>query len=298
MKIIDAHIHFGAGEGFGEVAQRSGQLNSVEYLLETMRANGVVKAIAMGTSNIGEVDTCTPMLPDLAAPPTIDPYSQPESIAYCCGIESNTIANSDMDKVLTEFERCLRTPQCVGFKLYMGYNHFYAYDKIHFPFYELAEKYDVPVVIHTGETVMSTGLLKYAHPLTIDEVAVAFPKVRFVMAHYGTPWIVDATEVVAKNENVFIDLSGLIEGEFDVDDYMKTYHGYVEHLRTWMTYLSEYEKFLFGTDWPLVRMEQYIEFIRRLTPEKHHPQIFHQNATHVFPKLQKKAFPNLREDAQ
>ena len=33
----------------------------------------------------------------------------------------------------------LQTPQCVGIKIYLGYSLVYAYDKRHFPLYELAE---------------------------------------------------------------------------------------------------------------------------------------------------------------
>ena len=59
----------------------------------------------------------------------------------------------------------------------------------------------MPVVIHTGDTANPTALLKYSHPLTVDAVAVNFPRVQFVMAHYGNPFIVEATEVAKKNPN-------------------------------------------------------------------------------------------------
>ena len=54
--------------------------------------------------------------------------------------------------------------------------------------------------------------MKYSHPLTVDEAAVAFPDVTFVIAHCGCPWFADAAEVACKNANVCIDLSGLVEG--------------------------------------------------------------------------------------
>ena len=49
---------------------------------------------------------------------------------------------------------------------------------------------------------MPGGKIKYAHPLTLDDAASEFPDVKFVMAHYGNPWIIDATQV-ARKENVF-----------------------------------------------------------------------------------------------
>ena len=107
------------------------------------------------------------------------------------------------------------------------------------------------------------------------------------MAHYGNPWIVDATEVAAKHENVFIDLSGLAVGRFEPEAFCAEYHGYLEHLKTWITYLSDYGKFLYGTDWPLVDPEAYLQLIRRLIPERHHNAVFCENALRVFPKLEK-----------
>lgn len=286
MKIIDAHIHFSRHEGFGETARESGQENSIPFLTNVFKELNLVKAIAMGTNRGQHYGTCPPQTPDMGGELDLEHYNQPDFISYCCGVDSSEIAASDLKKTLAAFERHLRTPQCVGLKIYAGYNHIYAYDPVHFPFYELAEHYDVPVVIHTGDTAGNFGLVKYSHPLTIDELAMAFPRVRFVMAHYGNPWIVDATEVAMKNHNVFIDLSGLLAGEFAVDEFMRTYYGYVEHLRTWMTYLSDYGKFMFGTDWPLVRIDQYFEFIARLVPEKYHEQIFYTNAKKVFTKLE------------
>ncbi len=46
----------------------------------------------------------------------------------------------------------------------------------------------------------------------MDEVAVDFPGVRFVLAHFGNPWLIDAAEVLFKNANVWADLSGLFVG--------------------------------------------------------------------------------------
>ena len=150
---------------------------------------------------------------------------------------------------------------------------------------ELAAACDVPVVIHTGDTAGTRGHVKYAHPLTVDEVAVDFPKTRFVLAHYGNPWIVDATEVAAKNENVSIDLSGLAAGTIDAAVFLKQFRGYLEHMRVWMDYLGDWSRFLYGSDYPLVNIGEYIKVIRAIVPEEHHEAVFCNNALRVFPKL-------------
>jgi uncharacterized protein len=69
-------------------------------------------------------------------------------------------------------------------------------------------------MIHTGDTYSPTGRVKYSHPLHVDDVAVDYPKVRFVICHLGNPWFRDCMEVVYKNDNVYTDMSGLTLGDF------------------------------------------------------------------------------------
>lgn len=289
MKIIDAHIHFADHHGFTATARAAGHENTPEHLAEAFVRNHVELAIAMGTGRGGgdDAEAVLPGVPNLGG--EFDPvhYNQPAFIAYCAGVDSTHLNAGNRTKTLEAFERHLQTPACVGIKLYPGYHYCYVSDPIHQPFFELARAYDVPVVIHTGDTAGVRGLVKYAHPLTVDEAALNFPEVRIVMAHYGNPWIVDATEVAAKNENVFIDLSGLAVGDFSADEFCRKLHGYLDHLRTWMAYLGDYEKFLYGSDWPLANLDAYIEVIRHLVPAEFHEQVFRRNALRVFPKLEK-----------
>ncbi|MGN0848223.1 MAG: amidohydrolase family protein, partial [Victivallaceae bacterium] len=108
---------------------------------------------------------------------------------------------------------------------------------------------------------------------------------RFVMAHYGNPWIVDATEVAVKNPNVFIDISGLAVGRFEPEWFCSRYSSYLEYIKMWMTYLSDYKKIMYGSDWPLVNLESYLSVIKRLIPEDEYENVFFNNALRVFPKI-------------
>ena len=164
------------------------------------------------------------------------------------------------EKDLRELADDLREGRVKGLKLYPGYEPFYPHDKRLKVVYDLAEEFDVPVMIHSGDTYSPKGKLKYAHPLEIDEVAVDHPNVKFVICHLGNPWLTDAMEVVYKNANVFADISGLILGEFTqaFEDYMS------DEIEDVITYAGEPEKFLFGTDWPICSMRSYLEFVGRL----------------------------------
>ena len=137
-------------------------------------------------------------------------HNYPEYMSYCIGIDSLT-GNDDMDSIAANVEENLKKSQCCGIKLYPGYSHIYVYDEWYDPIYELAEKYDKPVAIHTGLTATANALLKYSHPLTLDEAAVRHPNVQLVMCHIGNPFLQDAIAVLEKNHNVAVDLSGLLE---------------------------------------------------------------------------------------
>ncbi|MFB7304205.1 amidohydrolase family protein [Heyndrickxia sporothermodurans] len=282
MNIIDAHIHFSNIRSFHETAKEQSFVDySKKGIINEFEEAGVVLGIGMGlteTYGMGFPDpkTSTPMGLDLES-------SLPNNIVYCAGINPYTLNNETL--VLLENE--LQKDNVVGIKIYLGYYPFYAYDEIYHPVYALAEKYDVPVVFHTGDTYSERGLLKYSHPLTLDEVAVRFRKVRFVMAHFGDPWVLTGAEVVYKNSNMFADLSGLIVGtEIELMSYSEG--RFLDHLRHALVYCDHYDRLLFGTDWPLAPIKPYIKFIQQLIPKKYHEDVFYNNAVKVFPKIKNK----------
>ena len=284
MRIIDAHFHFSKCDHFDLIAAEAGHENSAAHLLKVWRESGIVLGIAMGEMGGERIDgVCMPRQPN--SPGMSEGGTLPPEVAYGAGIESCEICSGTLDRSLERFAAELKKPQCVGLKLYPGYNSVDLNDPRHDPYYELAGRFDVPVVIHTGELSGHRGLLKYSHPLNVDELASRFPSVRFVMAHYGNPWIVDATAVAAKNPNVYLDLSGLAEGNFTAESFRARFHGHLEQLSTWLTYLNDWDKVMYGSDWPLVNIPAYIEVIRGLIPEEYRDAVFFTNACKVFPKI-------------
>ena len=209
----------------------------------------------------------------------IDFQSFPDA-DYCMGINPHSFD----EKAAAELENIIKTDRhLVGFKIYGGYYHYFLTDKVYAPVFELAEQYGLPVTFHSGDTYSKKALLKYAHPLVGDEVAQTYPKANLILAHMGNPWIIDAAEVAYKNDNVYVDLAGLYIGKnfrkCQFDNQILQYHSLGLKL------LHNYEKVLYGSDWPLVSMHDYIYFIKRIVPEKEHDKVFRQNALHVFSRL-------------
>ncbi|KQL53762.1 amidohydrolase [Heyndrickxia shackletonii] len=279
MKIIDAHMHLSDIKEFHHTAQNLSFVNySNEGIIKEYKDAGVILGIGMGlteTDGLGFPD------PEAETPMGLDlEESIPSNIMYCAGVNPYTLNENS----LINLEMELQKPNVVGIKIYLGYYPFYAYDKVYDPIYTLAEKYDMPVVFHTGDTYSERGLLKYSHPLTLDEVAVKNRKVRFMMAHFGDPWVLTGAEVVYKNSNMYADLSGLLVGT-EQDFKMKRNSRFFDHLKHALEFCDHYERLVFGTDWPLAPIKTYVDFIKSLIPEKHYDDVFFHNALKVFPKI-------------
>ena len=252
-------------EEFSELADAAGHKNSGPHLQQIYNKLGIALGIVMGNR-------------------TVDPkeHIYPEFLRYCVGLDSTCLEGKLTSDEIDKLEENLKRPQCVGIKLYPGYTPVYVSDPGYEPVYELAKAYHKPVAVHMGETSTPGAYLKYSHPLSLDQAAADHPDVQFIMCHYGNPWLMDAAAVVSKNENVATDISGLLEGRVCLDQLFSEKAGYMDALRTWLGYLREYDDVMFGTDWPLVNLEEYISFISRLVPEKYHEKVFFENANRIY----------------
>ena len=284
MKIIDAHLHFNKIESFKRTAQ---EISFVDYTAKGLKEQydkaGVIAGVAMGLTEeelggFPDYNSDNPMGIDLEE-------STPEFILYCLGINPMKLKGTEKNKQLYNIEKELYKSNVAGIKIYAGYYPVHVYDDLYQPIYDLAVKFKLPVTIHCGDTYSERGLLKYSHPLNVDELAVMRRDVNFIVAHVGDPWVMDTAEILRKNYNVFADVSGLIVGDKEqVSKYLNE-PLFVDHIKRAFVYADMYDRFLFGTDWPLVQIEPYIEFIKRLIPEKHWEDVFYNNAVQVFGKL-------------
>ena len=173
----------------------------------------------------------------------------------------------------------------VALKCYLGYLHFKPTHPSYQRYFELAAKYQTPVMLHTGDTFSPLAKLKFAQPLGIDDVAVDHPNTRFVMCHLGNPWMTDAAEVIYKNMNVWADLSGLLVGteEFFASEEGRDASADLAYgIQRAIRYSERPNRFLYGTDWPLAPMLPYRDFIREAIPPEYHEAVFEENARILF----------------
>lgn len=265
MKKIDAHLHFRNYENFTRQAHAVGHENTSEHLIKVYKEQEIECGIIMGNGGL-----------------ELNAHLYPDIFRYCIGLDEHCLTQTPIKEAIDLVEQHLRRASCVGIKVYAGYSRYYVSDPIYYPFYELARQYHKPVAIHTGATAGNMGLLKYSHPLTLDEAATAFPDVQFVMCHFGNPWLADAAAVLDKNKNMAVDLSGIFEGYLGLTEFFEKRKDYLTYFKVWLQYLDSYDRVMYGTDWPLVNIPEYIQFIEHLIPEKCWEKVFYDNAKRIY----------------
>src|ERR1051325_8999179 len=185
-------------------------------------------------------------------------------------------------KYVEELTQLLQEEKVVGLKFYLGYEQYSANDERLHQLYEYCEKHDVPIMFHTGVLEAgSSGLLEYSHPLQVDRVASRFPNLTIVMAHMGNPWLIDCAAVLAKNENVYADMSAFFAENRPITVHdVEVFKQRMEQVRV---FLYSYTKFLFGTDYPLYSQKEYLAAVEALEmgPDEHEA-VMHGNAARLF----------------
>lgn len=236
-------------------------------LLASMRRNRVDVALVLTSYKV------VPGRPSTKA--VVDAIRRVPNLHAVAGVSWLTLSDGEID-ALRGF---LQDGAIKGLKLYPGYEPFYPADPKLAPVYALAEEFDVPVMIHCGDTYSPSGKIKYSHPINVDEVAVDFPRVKFLICHLGNPWFRDCMEVVYKNDNVYADISGLVLGDFSdrFEAYMR------KQLQEMMVWGMNPRKVLFGTDWPISSMESYLNFVSELPlTAKDQQLLLYENAAKLF----------------
>ena len=152
-----------------------------------------------------------------------------------------------------------------GLKLGPIYQHFDPLSERAFAVYETAQELGLPVIWHQGTTFVRDAPLEWARPMTLDNVARAFPRLRIVIAHLGHPWMEEAMATIRKHPTLFADISALESRPWQY------YNGLVAALE-----YGVQDKILFGTDYPFSTIERTLAGLRginRLVEGTHLPKV-------------------------
>jgi len=154
-------------------------------------------------------------------------------------------------------------PDLAAVKLFPGYQAFYPHDPVLAPVYEYAARRRLPVMVHQGDTLWPDGRIKFARPIEMDEVAVQYREVPFVLCHLGNPWVEEASEIVYKNANVYTDTSGLL-GHPQTPHFDRMVARARTILQTVVDTIGSPDRILYGSDWPLESLATAVSLVEGL----------------------------------
>ncbi len=114
--------------------------------------------------------------------------------------------------------------------------------------YAEAAELRLPILFHTGIHLSAATKLEYARPVLLDEVARELPNLNIIIAHMGYPWVGETVLLLAKHENVYAEISGLLNEPW------QAYQALLEAYQFGVT-----DKLLFGSGFPFASASHCIE---------------------------------------
>jgi len=146
-------------------------------------------------------------------------------------------------------------------------------------YYELAEKLDIPVGIHTGSSSPGSTQrhpnfrVRFGNPLLLEDILVKYPELRVFMMHGGLPWLTETLAMLHMYPDLYVDIA--------VKNWIiprEQFHPYLKALID----AGHSKRIMFGSDqmiWPeaIVLAIEGIESADFLTTEQK-ADIFYNNA--------------------
>lgn len=186
---------------------------------------------------------------------------------------------------IEELDRCVLDLGLRGLKVGPAYQHFDPLDTRHWGLFARCQDLGIPVIWHQGATFPSAAKLRWSSPLALEDLAMAFPGLRMIVAHLGHPWEEDLIVLLRKAPNLYADISAV-------------------HYRPWrywqaMICAMEYgvtHKLLLGSDFPSATVGQVVAGLDRVNdvvagtglptvPEEVRHAIVHDNWRRALPEL-------------
>ncbi len=193
--------------------------------------------------------------------------------------------DKDIYPQIERHEELFKAKKIYGIKLCPGYEYFYPSDEKVYPIAQLCQKYNKPLIFHSGDTAsfIPNAMLKYINPIYIDELAVKFPDLKIVISHFGFPYFHETQMIVSKNKNVYTDISGIIDtgGKNIINRFaedLKAVYDYYPGIK---------KKTMFATDFlggktDLNTVKEYFDLVDKVFSNGEKENVFYKTAEHVY----------------
>ena len=244
IMIIDAHVHISIFDNNASSLQ-----GAFDLLLEEMKKNGIDSAIIIpdnieGSDNIADLNKAIDLIGDRK---NLFLLGSPQIIQRGSG-------------ELEKYQKLLEEGKIKGIKFFPGHDPYYPTDERCLPYYELCEKLDVPVLFHTGENSGDSECAKWNDPKYIVEVAKKYPKLKIIITHYYWPKMDYCYEITKDIQNIYFETAAMADAE------VVEKSGGIEKVREILkrTITDRPNRVIFGTDWPMCKIEEHIELVKSL----------------------------------
>lgn len=183
--------------------------------------------------------------------------------------------SSELDK----YKKLIKNKVIRGIKFFPGHDDYYPIDERCKPYYDLCQSLNVPVIFHTGINTEHFEVACFNDPKHIIKVAKQYPKLKVIITHYFWPKMKYCYEITKNIPNIYFETAGMGDPE------VITASGGIDVVKEVLskTIIDREDQVIFGTDWPMCKLEDHINLIRSLNlTEKLEAKIFAENANKIY----------------
>ena len=145
-------------------------------------------------------------------------------------------------------EELVKKQRFAGVVVSPGAQGFHPCDTRAMNLYEKLVEVDVPVMFHYPERWLRGAHLEQARPELLDEVARRFEGLRMIITSLGWPYADETMLMLAKHENVYSDVSIVVDQPLRVYQVINNAYQY-----------QVMDKLLFGSGWPYCTVRAAVE---------------------------------------
>jgi predicted TIM-barrel fold metal-dependent hydrolase len=243
--IVDCHSHFWTSE-FMEPAWVD-QMGRIKENTPT----GARLDVSLETYNAGQLGANASIIFGMRASASGLMVPNDDVAKFVAMVGPSAIGFMSVDpreaNALEEMERSAQDLDLRGVKVGPLYQGTSPLDPRMMRIFAQASALGLPVLLHQGAVFVTSGRLADANPILLDDVALAFPELKIIVAHMGHPWVAETAVVMRRHPNVFADIAAM-------------YHRPSILMRA-LAAAKEYgvlQKVLFGTDFPIGTVEKTI----------------------------------------
>lgn len=230
--VVDAHVHLPTFDGLRSPEEKRLRL------LQDMEKDRVDRCVLISDSelesSIGSMEECVGL------------FDRNEYVRVVAGISPMIAFETQLDRL----NGYLDAGKAAGIKLFPGHENFFLSDPVLEPVWRLAERYDVPVLFHSGWENSA-----FTSPAVVRSAAESHPAVRLVCCHCFYP---DLEECLKMTDlpNLLFDLSSVADDPGLMEKLLPTVRELIRAVP---------DRVLFGSDYasceraPHLRMMEQLE---------------------------------------